>query len=57
VLVVFKTLKACFSLSVGVANIADYLSIIRHRPRYQTTQPGGLGFAALADFVLSAHRV
>ncbi|MFT6655395.1 MAG: hypothetical protein ACJAWI_002168, partial [Marinomonas primoryensis] len=44
-------------LSVGVANIAEHLSIMRHRPRYQTTQPGGLGFAELADFVLSARRV
>ncbi|WP_392386067.1 hypothetical protein [Marinomonas primoryensis] len=53
----FKTLKVCFPLSVGVANIAEHLSIMRHRPRYQTTQPGGLGFAEMASFVLSARRV
>tara|TARA_R110002167_G_scaffold157238_1_gene352122 strand:- start:223 stop:402 length:180 start_codon:yes stop_codon:yes gene_type:complete len=48
---------ARFPLSVGVANIAEHLSIMHHRPRYQTTQPGGLGFAELADFVLAARRV
>jgi|TARA_R110001632_G_scaffold35828_4_gene90428 hypothetical protein len=57
VLVTFKTLKVCFPLSVGVANIAEHLSIMRHRPRYQTTQPGGLGFAEMASFVLSARRI
>jgi HAD superfamily hydrolase (TIGR01484 family) len=52
-----ESMFARFPLSVGVANIAEHLSIMRHRPRYQTTQPGGLGFAELADFVLAARRV
>ena len=52
-----ESMFARFPLSVGVANIAEHLSIMRHVPRYQTTQPGGLGFAELADFVLSARCV
>lgn len=47
-----ESMFARFPLSVGVANIAEHLSIMKHRPRYQTSQPGGLGFAELADFIL-----
>ncbi|MCB5161119.1 HAD-IIB family hydrolase [Marinomonas algarum] len=50
-----ESMFARFPLSVGVANIAQYLPIMQHKPRYQTTQPGGLGFAELAQQVLS-HR-
>ncbi|MCW4630779.1 MULTISPECIES: HAD family hydrolase [Marinomonas] len=51
-----ESMFARFPLSVGVANIAEHLSIMRHHPRYQTTQPGGLGFAELAEFILSARQ-
>jgi len=50
-----ESMFARFPLSVGVANIAEHLSIMTHRPRYQTTQPGGLGFAELAGFILAAR--
>ena len=51
-----ESMFARFPLSVGVANIVQHLPIMRHRPRYQTTQPGGLGFAELANFVLLARQ-
>ncbi|MBU1294649.1 MAG: HAD-IIB family hydrolase [Gammaproteobacteria bacterium] len=51
-----ESMFARFPLSVGVANIAEHLSIMSHHPRYQTTQPGGLGFAELAEFILSARQ-
>jgi HAD superfamily hydrolase (TIGR01484 family) len=48
-----ESMFARFPLSVGVANITKYLSVMQHIPRYKTSQPGGLGFAELTDFVLS----
>ncbi|MBR7889268.1 HAD family phosphatase [Marinomonas sp. A79] len=48
-----ESMFARFPLSVGVANIAQHLSFMRHKPNYQTTEPGGLGFAELAHWVLS----
>lgn len=51
-----ESMFARFPLSVGVANIAQHLPMMRHKPNYQTTEPGGLGFAELAQQVLS-HRV
>ncbi|WP_211084952.1 HAD-IIB family hydrolase [Marinomonas profundi] len=50
-----ESMFARFPLSVGVANIAEHLHKMQHRPRYQTRQPGGLGFAELADVILSAR--
>ena len=50
-----ESMFARFPLSVGVANIAQHLENMQHHPRYQTMLPGGLGFAELADFVLSAR--
>lgn len=52
-----ESMFARFPLSVGVANIAEHLSIMQHQPRYLTTQPGGLGFAELASFVLAARQI
>ncbi|MBJ7537952.1 HAD-IIB family hydrolase [Marinomonas transparens] len=51
-----ESMFARFPLSVGVANISEHLSKMHYLPGYQTTQPGGLGFAELADFILSARR-
>ena len=48
-----ESMFARFPLSVGVANIVEHLSAMQHIPRYKTSQPGGLGFAELTDFVLS----
>lgn len=48
-----ESMFARFPLSVGVANIVQHLPMMRHKPNYQTTEPGGLGFAELARKVLS----
>ncbi|MBU6374546.1 MAG: HAD-IIB family hydrolase [Bdellovibrionales bacterium] len=37
-----------FSLSVGVANLRDFVDRLRHPPRYLTSQPSGLGFCQMA---------
>ncbi|WP_165855681.1 HAD-IIB family hydrolase [Marinobacter sp. JSM 1782161] len=37
-----------FRLTVGVANIREFLPLMRHHPRYITRQQGGHGFAELA---------
>ncbi|MEO9274357.1 HAD-IIB family hydrolase [Marinomonas sp. 5E14-1] len=50
-----ESMFARFPLSVGVANIEQHLSSMKYIPRYQTTQPGGLGFAELAKIVLSSR--
>ncbi len=51
-----ESMFARFPLSVGVSNIEKHISVMTHLPRYQTTQPGGLGFAELADFILSVRQ-
>ncbi|QUX94337.1 haloacid dehalogenase [Marinomonas sp. CT5] len=51
-----ESMFARFPLSVGVANIAQHLQNMQHRPRYQTMQPGGLGFAELTGVILSSRQ-
>ncbi len=41
-----------FPVSVGVANIAEFLDRMTARPAYVTSSVGGFGFAELADRVL-----
>lgn len=41
--------------SVGVANIASFWERLQHRPRYVTAGERGLGFAEVAQAVLSAR--
>jgi len=41
-----------WTTTVGVANIAPFLSALPHAPMYVTRYPGGLGFAELAAAVL-----
>lgn len=43
---------AHFPLSVGVANIRPHLPVLDHQPRWITRQPGGRGFAEIADSLL-----
>lgn len=43
---------AFFPLSVGVANVRDFVDRMRHLPRHVTRSPGGTGFAELADRIL-----
>lgn len=47
---------AAFPVSVGVANIAPWLGQMKSHPSYQTTQPGGYGFAELVDWILRKRR-
>lgn len=46
---------AYFPLSVGVANVADFLPAIPTPPRYVTRADRGRGFAELADRLLAAR--
>jgi hypothetical protein len=43
---------AYFQLSVGVANIGPFLPTIEAQPRWITRQPGGHGFAELANLLI-----
>jgi HAD superfamily hydrolase (TIGR01484 family) len=43
-----------FPLSIGVANIARYLSTIEHPPAYITRHEGGEGFAEFANLLLAS---
>ncbi len=43
---------AFFPLSVGVANVRDFVDRMAHLPRHVTPSPGGTGFAELADRIL-----
>ncbi len=52
-----ESMFARFPLSVGVANIAHHLPQMTHHPKYQTSQPGGLGFAELAQVVLASRSI
>lgn len=45
--------KSKFSLSVGVANIVDYVDKLRHRPVYVTTNKEADGFCELVEMLLS----
>jgi len=41
-----------FPVSVGVANVKRFAGMMKFHPAYVTTQPGGLGFAELADIIV-----
>ncbi len=45
---------ARFPLSVGVANVADYLPTLAYRPRYLTRAEAGQGFAELVGQLVAA---
>jgi len=49
-------LFAAFRLSVGVANVAEVLDLLPHRPRFVTRAAEGAGFEELARAVLGARR-
>ncbi len=44
-----------FPCSVGVANVAHYLSVLAHQPSYITKAAEGAGFIELVDGLISAH--
>lgn len=41
-----------FPVSIGVANVADFLDRMPHAPRFITDEPGGHGFAEGIDHIL-----
>ncbi|MBN2793197.1 MAG: HAD hydrolase family protein [Desulfuromonadales bacterium] len=43
-----ESMFAAFDLTIGVANIHDFLPKLQHLPKYISSRPGGLGFAELA---------
>jgi len=45
---------ASFNRTVGVANVLPYIGELDSPPTYVTAQPGGFGFAELADALLNA---
>jgi HAD superfamily hydrolase (TIGR01484 family) len=46
---------AYFPNGVGVANIAAYVKLMKHLPRYVTAAEGGYGFAEMAQVILDAR--
>lgn len=47
---------AHFPMSVGVANVSPFVSLMAHLPRYVTQGEGGTGFAEFAARLLAARR-
>lgn len=47
-----ESMFAQFPLSVGVANIAKHLAVLKHKPAFVTESEGGEGFAELAEKLL-----
>jgi HAD superfamily hydrolase (TIGR01484 family) len=47
---------AHFPLSIGVANILPFASLMTHLPAYVTSAEGGQGFAEFANILLSAKN-
>ena len=43
-----------FPLSVGVANVAEYLPVLAYSPKYLTNAAAGQGFAELAEYLATA---
>lgn len=46
---------AQFPCSVGVANVAHYLSVLAHQPAYVTVSAEGAGFVELVDQLIAAR--
>jgi 3-deoxy-D-manno-octulosonate 8-phosphate phosphatase KdsC-like HAD superfamily phosphatase len=47
---------AHFPLSIGVANILPFASLMPHLPTYVTAAEGGQGFSEFVDLLLSAKN-
>lgn len=52
-----ESMFAEFPISVGVSNIARFLSVLAHQPTYITSQPGGHGFCALTESILQGRAI
>ena len=46
--------KSYFGISVGVANVLEYVSKLQHQPAYITQGSGGKGFCELSNHLLQA---
>ncbi len=46
--------KNYFGISVGVANVLEYISKLKHQPTYVTHNSEGEGFCELSDYILKA---
>ena len=49
-------LFACFSHSVGVANVRRFEDLLADKPKYVTRATAGAGFAELAEHLLQERR-
>ncbi|MBE9216219.1 HAD family phosphatase [Plectonema cf. radiosum LEGE 06105] len=45
-----------FAVSVGVANVLEYIDQLQHKPAYITQKKEGEGFCELSDYILQARR-
>ena len=43
-------------LTVGVANIKNFTSRMKHPPKYITVKKGGHGFAEMAEIILEKRK-
>ncbi len=48
--------KNYFNVSVGVANVLEYVDKLQHKPAYVTQSKEGEGFCELSDYILKALR-
>ncbi|MGF1672978.1 MAG: HAD family hydrolase [Rivularia sp. (in: cyanobacteria)] len=46
-----------FAVSVGVANVLEYVDQLQHKPAYITQNKEGKGFCELSDYILQAKRI
>ena len=46
--------KNYFGVSVGVANVLEYVDKLEHKPAYVTDNKEGEGFCELSDYILGA---
>ncbi len=46
-----------FGVSVGVANVLEYVDKLEHKPVYVTQNPEGEGFCELANYLLQLRRL
>lgn len=51
-----EPLFARFGLSAGVANVARFLELMRHKPTYLASREGSAGFAEIARALLRSRR-
>ena len=52
-----ESMFEAFKLSVGVANLRQFLDRIEHRPRWITDSESGAGFAEMAEKLITLRRV